>query len=201
MSMGFVFAQQAEVILDEAARVYEKSNGISVQFTAGINSEKQGIIESIEGTILMKGDMFVLITPETHTWYDGSTQWTYISDAEEVYLSTPSGDDLKFTNPMTLLRSYPKDFNLAYKGESPTDTGKPAHNILLTSISSQSDVEKIELQIEKVSSLPAGITVYLKNGIRSLIRIRNMQTGVNPPDSLFTFNPKDYPEVIEIDLR
>jgi outer membrane lipoprotein-sorting protein len=200
VSIGTITAQKAETVLEEAAAAYVKSNGIVAQFTASIQSERQGVSESYEGTIQMKGDKFVLITPDMRSWYDGSTLWTYVIPTDEVNLTTPTGDDLQFVNPMTLLRSYKTGFNPVYIGESTADSGKAAHDIQLVS-KGNSDVEKIDLHIEKATSLPVRMTVSMKNGVRSLIRIRNMQTGVNQPDSLFTFNPADYPNVVEIDLR
>ena len=197
---GFNTAQTAETIFEEAAKTYEKSNGISAQFAANMQSEKLGVSESFEGTIQMKGDKFVLITPGMRTWYDGKTQWTYIVSTDEVNLTTPTGDDLQFVNPMILLRSYKKDFNLKYIGESTADTGRMAHDLQLTA-KRNSDIEKIDVQIEKTTSLPVRMTVYMKNGLRSLIRISKMLTGINQPDSFFTFNPADYPDAFIVDLR
>jgi outer membrane lipoprotein-sorting protein len=200
VSIGLIVAQNAEKVLEEAAAAYEKSNGIAAHFIASTHFEKQGFSENLEGTIQMRGDKFVLITPDMRTWYDGRTQWTYGIHTDEVYLSTPAGDDLQFMNPMILLRTYKQGYNLSYTGESTADTGRMAHDIRLTSKGS-SDVERIEVQIEKASSLPVRMTVFMKNGVRSLIRISKMQTGVNQPDSFFKFNPADYPDAIEIDLR
>jgi outer membrane lipoprotein-sorting protein len=193
-------AQSAETVMEEAAKAYEQSNGITVQFTANVTSERQGVAESFEGTIQMKGDKFVLITPDTRTWYNGSTQWTYMPHADEVYISTPSEEELQMINPMILLRSYKKDYKLTYTGESASHNAKPAYDVTLTS-TGKNDIEKIELQIEKATSLPVRMMVYMKNDMRMLIRIGSMQTGRNQPDALFTFNPKDYPDAIEIDLR
>ena len=197
-SVSLGMAQNAETILDKAAEVYERSNGISVQFSIHIQSEKQGFSESFEGTIQMRGDKFVLITPDTRLWYDGTTLWTLIID--EVNLTTPSGDDLQLINPMYLFRTYKKGFNYSYTGESTADSGKSVYDVQLAS-KGRSDIDKIEMQIEKTTSLPVRMTVYIKNGIRSLIRISKMQTGINQPDSLFVFDPKDFPDVMEIDLR
>jgi outer membrane lipoprotein-sorting protein len=101
---------------------------------------------------------------------------------------------------MILLRTYKKGFNLKYIGESTAETGRPAYDIQLTS-KTANDIEKIDMQIEKASSLPVRLTVYMKNGMRSLIRIKNIQTGLNQPDTFFKFNPADFPDAIEIDLR
>lgn len=199
VSAALCMAQKAETILDDAAKVYEKSNGIAVQFALHIQAEKPKISESYEGTIQMRGDKFVMITPDVRIWYDGTTMWTLLAATDEVNLTTPSGDDL-FINPMTLFRTYKKGFNYAYTGESKADNGKAAYDVRLTS-KVKSDIDKIEIQIEKATSLPTKMTIYMKDGARHLIRISKMQTGINQPDSFFKFNPKDYPDVIEIDLR
>lgn len=199
MSVSAV-AQHAETVLDKAAAVYEASNGITVTFAANIRYEKQGVSESFEGTIQMKGNKFVLITPDMRTWYDGETQWSYMVRTEEVNISNPSGEELQFINPMILLRTYKKGFNFTYVGESTADNGKMADDVLLIS-KSKDDIEKIEVQIEKATALPVRITVNMKNDLRSVIRISKIQTGMNHSDKLFIFNPKDYPNAIEVDLR
>ena len=65
----------------------------------------------------------------------------------------------------------------------------------------RSDIARVEVQLERSTSLPARLTVTMKNGMRSVIRISRMQTGVNPSDKTFTFNRAEYPGVTEIDLR
>ena len=107
---GSLSAQKAEALLDKAAAAYEKSNGIQATFAANVRHEKAGVAESFEGTIRMKGNKFALVTPDIRTWYNGSTQWTYMVRSKEVNLSTPTGDELESTNPLTLLRTYKKKF-------------------------------------------------------------------------------------------
>ena len=197
---AMTFAQQAEAVLDKAATAYESSNGITATFAANIRYEKQGVAESFEGTIQMKGDKFALITPDMRTWYDGKTQWAYFARTEEVNISNPSGDELQLTNPMTLLRTYKKGFNLSYIGESTTENGKMADDVRLKS-KGVNDIDQIEIQIERTTSLPVRMTVTMKNGLRSVIRISKMQTGMNHSDQQFVFQSKDYPNAFEVDLR
>ena len=126
-----VWAQDAKKILDEAAAVYENSNGLSAKFTINNFSKAQNIGESFEGTIQMRGDKFVLMTPDVSTWFDGHTQWAYVARSEEVNVTTPSGDDLKMTNPMLLLNGYQKGFVPEFKGESTAPNGKSVYDIEL----------------------------------------------------------------------
>jgi outer membrane lipoprotein-sorting protein len=193
-------AQNATGILDKAAAAYNTSNGLSATFAIRAYSEQQNIAESFEGKINMKGDKFTLQTPDLLTWYDGSTQWVYMTRAEEVNISTPTGDELQLTNPSILLNSYKKGFTAVFKGESTAPNGKAAYDITLTP-KKKSDVTKIELQIEKYSSLPACIVIQMKNGLSNTIAISDVKTGINQPDSFFLFNEAAYPDAEIIDLR
>lgn len=193
-------AQNATSILDKAASAYENSNGLKAYFTMQTRSDVQKVSESFDGTIDIKGDKFVLKTPDMITWFDGTTQWSYVERNEEVNVSTPTGEELQTTNPALLLRSYKKGFSATLKGESTAPNGKAAYDIELMP-KKKSDIIRVELQIEKFSGLPASIAVFAKNGLSNTIRIGKMETGVNQPDSFFVFNEKDYPDAEIVDLR
>ena len=112
-------AQDAVTILDKSAQFYEQSNGIKAKFTLHTSIPQQNVSESLEGIIQMKGDKFKLETPDMTTWYDGKTQWVYVERNEEVNISTPTGDELQFTNPALVLRMYKKGFSAVYKEAVP----------------------------------------------------------------------------------
>lgn len=197
---GNVQAQDAQAILDKAAQMYEQSNGIKANFAIHSVVPQQNISESFEGIIEMKGDKFKLETPDMITWYDGQTQWVYVMRNEEVNVSTPSGDELQLTNPAVLLRQYKKGFSVQYKGTSTTRQAKSAYDITLIP-KKKSDIQQIDLQIEKMSNIPAAITITDKNKATVSINISKWETGKNQADSFFSFNESDYPDAEVIDLR
>ena len=194
------FAQDAVDILDKAAAAYEASNGISATFALHTHSESLNAGESYEGMIQMRGDKFVFETPDMITWFDGKTQWTYVERTEEVNVTTPSGDELRFTNPALLISSYKKDFTATYKGESTASTGKTAYDVELIP-KKKGDITTVVLQIEKYENFPTRIDVTAKNGIHTTVRISQLKKGVNQPDAFFVFNAADYPNAEVIDLR
>ena len=197
---GKAQAQDAQAILDKAAQMYEQSNGIKANFAIHSVVPQQNISESFEGIIEMKGDKFKLETPDMITWYDGQTQWVYVMRNEEVNVSTPSGDELQLTNPAVLLRQYKKGFSVQYKGTSTTRQAKSAYDITLIP-KKKSNIQQIDLQIEKMSNIPAAITISDKNKATVSIYISKWETGKNQADSFFSFNESDYPDAEVIDLR
>ena len=96
-------AQNAATLLDKAATQYTQSNGIKAIFT--LQTSGAGGSDRMEGTIQMRGDKFRLELPGTITWFDGQTQWSYVEHNEEVNVTTPTAEELPFTNPALLLRT------------------------------------------------------------------------------------------------
>jgi outer membrane lipoprotein-sorting protein len=193
-------AQDVIAILDKAVSVCENSNGLTAQFTMFIRSDRQQISESFEGVIDVKGEKFVLKTPDMSIWFDGRNQWTYLERNEEVNVTLPSDEELQMTNPILSLRFYKKGFNAIFKGESTAANGKTCWDIELVP-KKKKDIDVIELQIEKKSSIPVLISIVTKQGIHNTIRINEMKTGVNQSDSCFIFEEKEYPNAEIIDLR
>jgi outer membrane lipoprotein-sorting protein len=191
-------AQHAGGILDKAASVCNQPGGITASFVMQTRSPQ--LSESFEGVIHIKGDKFALSTPDIKTWYDGLTQWTYMEHTGEVNITTPEGDELQLTNPGILLRTYQKGFTAAYQGEGTATNGKAAYIIALTP-KTKTDITRVEVQIEKHSSLPVRIHVEMKNKLSNTIQISDIKTSVNRPDSFFSFPKADYPEAEVVDLR
>lgn len=192
--------RDANTILDKAAAAYEGSKGISATFAMSVRSNGQRVGEEEQGTIQMRGDKFFLSVPGTLTWFDGTTQWSYVERNEEVNVTNPTGDELRFTNPALLLRTYREGFSASLTGESTAPNGKAAYDVELTP-SKKADVTKVRLQIEKYSGFPASITVEAKNGVSTTVRISQLKTGVNQADDVFVFPEADYPDAEVIDLR
>lgn len=193
-------AQNAASILDKAAKAYEDANGVKAEFAMRVRSDKHQTTESFEGEIQIKGNKFTLRTPDVLTWFDGKTQWTYMLRTEEVNVSNPDGEELQLMNPALLLKNYKKGFDTKYKGESTAANGKSAYDVTLIP-RKKGSVIQVDLQIEKLSNFPAALTVVSKDGMTSTIRIANIKTGLNQPDSNFVFNASDFPDAEVIDLR
>ena len=162
ITTGRIHAQVVDVksVLEKTSQIYKQWKGMNIRFSTHIRSEKNGVSESFEGTMIMKESKFMLTTPDMTIWFDGATQWTYMPRTGEVNVSTPTGRDLRFLNPMILLQGYQNDFTASYIGESTSANAKTAYDVALIP-KKKEDIEKIEMQIEKSTSLPAKLVVIL----------------------------------------
>lgn len=190
--------KNAAAILNKAASQYEKSVGISVRFVS--ETEVPGNLpQETEGTIDMKDNRFVLITPEIRTFFDGTTQWVYLESSDEVNVSNPSEEELELINPILLLKSYARNFTASY-GKEHAEDGKNMDRIVLTP-KKKNNIVRIELDMDKKTGWPCRVELLSKNNVKTAITVKELKTGVNKPDSYFVFKESDYPDVEVIDLR
>lgn len=197
-----VFAQQqaqAKAVLDKTVAAFEQAGGIKINFTVQASNKGRVIGEST-GTIQLKGDKFLLTTRDVTMWFDGTTQWSYLVESEEVNVTTPTPGEMQTMNPYALLSLYKKGFS--YKmGPTQQFRGKPVNEVILTATNKRQDLSRIVLYVSKDDHRPVYVVVESPNGNKSEITVTGYQAGLKYADTLFVFNKSQYPRAEIIDLR
>lgn len=195
-----VSAQNARSILDKASEAYNNAGSVTATFTLDTKDTKTSNTYSYDGKAYMKGNKFKIEIPDAITWFDGTTQWVYIKDTEEVNISDPTGEELQSISPSVLFNIYKKGFNLSNKGEKRVN-GKSMYEVELTPQKKGGDFTKIAVQIDKATNIFRKITLTDRNGMQNVLTIKSYQTNSNLSDNVFRFDKKDYPRAEIIDLR
>lgn len=185
-----IFAQKdtkARQILDRTASALQQAGGIRATFEGSNN-----------GTLLMKGEKFFLDCAGISSWFDGKTQWSYVSDNEEVTVSIPTPEELQGINPYALIQSYKNGYNYQYKGKH-TQNGIIGHEVKLIPEHEQS-LKSITLFVTE-KYLPIYIKVEQDKGMADEIIITSCQTNQKLNDNVFVFDKKKYPNAEIIDMR
>jgi len=198
-SVQFAVAQnnpQAEQILTELL-FSAKKNAIRTNFKliASDKSNPQGIVST--GTFTLKGSKFVLEMSEMKAWFDGKTQWAYVSHNNEVSITEPSEKELSETNPMAILSGFKSKCVIKFSGKIKSAQN---HCIEMTP-KAKNDIAKIEVQVNKANGSLFSIKLTNKNGTTSLLTLSNFQKGINVADNIFVFNQAKYKGVVVNDLR
>lgn len=197
-----VFGQQqaqAKAVLDKTAAAFEKAAGVKATFT--IQAFSQGrTLGTSSGTIQLKGDKFLLRTPEVITWFDGETQWSYLVESEEVNISLPTPEELQSMNPYALLYLYRKGFSYQM-GASQTYHGKQTYEVVLTATNQKEPLLRMVLYVTKDTYQPVGIVAETRSKNKSEITVTDYQAGLKYTDAMFAFDKKQYPRAAVIDLR
>jgi outer membrane lipoprotein-sorting protein len=193
-------AQSARSILDNASKAYNNAGGIIASFTANTEEVKAKTTYSQDGKAWLKANKFKIDALDGITWFDGTTQWVYVKDSEEVNVSTPSGEELAAVSPSVLLNIYKSGFKLNYKGEK-KENGKTVYSVEMVPESKKSEYTRMLINIDKATNLISSISLFGKNGINNYLIIKSLKTNANLPGNTFVFNKNEYPKAEIIDLR
>ena len=176
----------AEKILDKVSMLLSNPEGVRIDFTGSEN-----------GYLIMKGEKFYLNNQSIQSWYDGKTQWSYLTDNEEVNISSPTKEEIQAISPYHLLKRYKSDYTYLYIGQSKRK-GKLVHEINLTS---KSDIINDIKLIISDDNKPVAILFYRNYKLMCEVNITSLQTDSKIDDKLFRFDKTKYPQVEIIDLR
>ncbi len=187
MAANIACGQSAKQILDKAAAAISNKSGITASFVL-----KGGKMND-KGNISIKGKKFYASTPDVVIWFDGKTQWTYVKKNDEVNVSTPTDSQLQLLNPYNFIYMYKRGYNytLTKRGAS--------YEIHLKAIDNKQSIQEMYLTVNSKTYIPSQIRVKHIKGWNT-IDVSNFKK-VNLSETIFHFNPKDYPQVEVIDLR
>lgn len=191
-----VLAQRPEAkdILGRTAQKFKAAGGVKATFTVRTSEG------SSTGTIRLKGDKFILEANGSTTWFDGHTQWSYLSSGDEVNVSEPTPEELQGINPYAFLSLDERGYKLKL-GKADHVQDNSLYEIVFTATDRKLNLQRLILYVAKDSYSPVRVSMVQRGGGTVVIIINSYQTGQTYPDSLFVFDKKAYPTVEIIDLR
>ena len=182
----------ARDILRRAADAFRRSGGVSASFSV---RSPEG---NSTGVIRLRGEKFVLEAGGMTTWFDGHTQWTYLSESDEVNISEPTDEELQTLNPYAWLSLYDRGYDLKLLPADASDIYK----VEMVARSPEAQVSRLVLWLDKSGLQPVKFSLTLAGSVEPTeITVGNYRTGQTYADAMFAFNPREYPTAEVIDLR
>jgi outer membrane lipoprotein-sorting protein len=187
--------KKSTAILDAMSNKYEKIKSFKAIFTYTPEGGK-----ALKGDATVKGTKFRLKMAGQEIFNDGKLMATYIKETNEVNLQDfdPSaGGDL---DPTRIYSAYKKGFKYAFLQEK--KEGAQTYEVVeLTSTGKNSQVNKVQIQVNKADKSINSWKIFQKNGQIVTYKVDQFQPDVAVADTYFTFNAKQFPGVEVVDLR
>ena len=174
----------AKKVLDKAAAVVGRRGGAAANF-----SITGGEVGRTSGSIIIKGNKFKAITPETTIWFDGKTQWAYMKSTNEVNVSTPSEAKRLSMNPYAFITMYKNGYHMSMK------TTAAAYIVHLQAIHPARSMQEFYVTISK-TFYPQQIKM-LQGKKWVTINISSFRAASHP-NSYFRFRHAPSAEVVDL---
>lgn len=191
---------ESKAILDKASQLFEQSEGVKLSFILSPDSPEGGAFEPQEGVAFVKRNKFKLDMPYTTTWFDGTTQWVLLKDANEVNISSPTDEELISISPLGLLNMYKTNYVLK-KPVAGSFNGKATTEIEMFPINKSQDFESLTITLNNKTNSVVMVKFTTRDGNKNKLTISDYNSNNKFTDELFQFNKKNHPGVEIIDLR
>ena len=194
---------KATIILDKVAKEYKSYKGVAIDFSLKMDNAQSDVHETSKGKAWAKNKMYKINLMGVETYFDGTTKWSYMKDAEEVNVTSPDPNDKNSFNPTQLFTEYQNGYRVEYKKEM-FENNRALQFIDLLPIQEKvktSEFNRIKLKIDKDKNQIYQIIRYGKDGNDYTITINKLEKNNSLQDSMFKYDKTKYPDVEIIDLR
>ena len=200
-----LMAQQdtrAKEILDKLSETTRSYKTIQIEFSFTLENKKNRVAQTNEGEIVLKGKNYKLHMPvfSMEIYCDGTTTWSYLTEAKECNISGVEDDNEGTMNPANIFTIYEKGYNFTYIGEENL-SGKVVQVIDLLPVDKSKEVAKVRLFVDKVKSQIAKAQTVNKDGSTYVLVLKSMKTNAEFKDEYFKFDKSKYPGVEMNDMR
>ena len=187
--------KKSSAILEAMSNKYQKIKSFKAVFTYTPEGGKP-----LKGEATVKGTKFRLKMAGQEIFNDGKLMATYIKETNEVNLQdfdpTATGD----LDPTKIYTAYKKGFKYAFLKEQ-KEGAKSLEVVELTPTKKDSQVNKVQIAVNKADKSINSWTIFQKNGQEVTYKVNEFQPDVAVADTYFAFNAKQYPGVEVVDLR
>ncbi|RUT79231.1 LolA family protein [Ancylomarina longa] len=191
---------KAKSILDKVSAKNKEYKTIMADFTFSMDNKEEDIHEVSEGKIILKGDKYRLKLMGVDTYFDGTTIYSYLIDADEVSIKEPDEDDDEALNPAKIFSIYENGFTYKYVGEENTAKGN-YHLIDLFPDNTDRGFSSIRLKINAKTNQIESLKSIGKDGNNISIVLKKLIPNLSYSDSDFIFDTKANPDVEINDMR
>ncbi len=206
LAAGFVFTAQlfaqndpnAKKILDGVSNKFKTINALQANYTLTVTNKAGKNAGTKTGTLLLKGQKYVINDKSLQIFSDGKTVWRYEAAANEVTISPVDNSATGITPAKLFTNFYDKDFSYKLNGNKSV-AGKQLSEIELTPTAKNKNYSKVYVYVDPAQNMIMSSKVVENSGNSYNYSISNLKTNVNLPDNQFVFDKSKHPGVEEIE--
>ena len=135
----------ADALLDKAVATMKADAPLQMDYSYTVYEDDNTVLLQDKGVMRLDGNRYSVVMDKMGVWCDGKTQWSYMLDIDEIYITDSSSDEAQNLSPLFILENYRKGC---------TKTVEKKNDVAVVTLQTPlgNDVEKIVLHINTETS-------------------------------------------------
>lgn len=193
-----IFAQkgagEANDVLDRALAVLKADVPVRMDYTYRALDEDGEVLLQDKGIMYMDNGRYALLMQDMKVWCDGTTQWSYMREVDEVYVTDAASDEAQNLSPLYIMEHYRtgRAVSLVVDGVVAVVTLQPM---------ADDGTESVELHISNSNNRLVKMVIYMpgQGGVEVLLDGYAAKCGAD--GDVFTCPLDDYRSAEIVDMR
>lgn len=194
ITLGFAQAQndkEADVLLEKIAEKYKTYQTAKLDLNLKIKQPEADEEVVQKATFWLKKEMFKIDFEERVIVSDGTTQWTYLKEVNELQISHCDPSSLLFS-PSQIFDVYSEEYIYRIREEHKNKKGEVLKQIEMSPIDKDLNIFKIILTVNTKTLNVESTEVLDKSGIRFAYEVVDLEKNPKLADDFFQFDRTKY---------
>lgn len=183
---------KAKALLDKVTAKVKSYDNITIDFKYSLNNAKENINQDSKGTVVMKGNQYVLNFMGITKLYDGKKTYTIVPEDEEITVSSLNEKDEAAITPSKMLTFFNKGYKFSMD-ITQNVSGKKIQYIKLVPINPKDQRKEILVGIDTKTNTIYNVIEVAKKGTKTTLTVNSFKTNQALPKNQFTFVSSKYP--------
>ena len=193
LSITNVFSQdkKAKTLLNQVTAKIKSYENIAIDFKYTLNNAKENINQDSKGSVIIKGNQYVLNLMGVIKMFDGKKIYTINPEDEEVTISKFNEKDENGITPNKMLTFFNSGYKFAWDIQQDLK-GKKIQYIKLIPNNTKDQRKEILLGIDVATKNIYNIIEVGKNKTKTTLVVNSFKTNQALPKNQFTFDTAKY---------
>ncbi len=194
-----LFAQNeevdADIVLDKALASIKADLPVRMDYDYKVFDDNTELLLNDKGIIYIDDNRYALLMQDMKVWCDGETQWSYMREINEVYITDAAADEAQNLSPLFVMEHYREGFSRSAVSKD----GFTA--VMLKAMNEDSDVECVLLLISEENYRLVSMIISMPGQGAVEIDLDGYVAKCGVDDDVFTCPLDDFREAEVIDMR
>lgn len=106
--VGYAQVLDADAVLDKAVKAMKNDAPVQMDYSYTVYDDDNEVVLADKGVMRLDGNCYSLVMDKMGVWCNGETQWSYMLEIDEIYVTDSSSDEAQNLSPLFIMENYRK---------------------------------------------------------------------------------------------
>ena len=194
-----LFAQKVDVdadaVLDKALASIKAGLPVQMYYDYEVLDDENELLQDDKGIIYIDNNRYALLMQDMKVWCDGITQWSYMREVDEIYVTDADSDEAQNLSPLYVMEHYREGFSSSAVSEGGIVT------VTLQALGEDGDFENVQLLVRESDCRLVSMIISMPGQGSVRVELDGYVEKCGVSDGIFTCPLDEFQSAEVIDMR